>query len=70
MLRRSSRQEVVGSGIFSAFFSAVRKTTSLCIMTNFIGVYLARFMGVPSRSTVLLQPTTHCLVNITEQVRN
>ncbi|XP_078365662.1 FACT complex subunit SPT16-like isoform X1 [Oculina patagonica] len=25
------------------------------------------FMGVPSRSTVLLQPTTHCLVNITEQ---
>lgn len=27
-------------------------------------------MGVPSRSTVLLQPTTHCLVNITEQVRN
>ena len=69
MLRRSSRQEVVGSGIFSAFFSAVRKT-SLCIMTNFIGVYLARFMGVPSRSTVLLQPTTHCLVNITEQVRN
>lgn len=25
------------------------------------------FSGVPSRSTVLLQPTTHCLVNITEQ---
>ena len=31
-------------------------------------VCFTRFMGVPSRSTVLLQPTTHCLVNITEQV--
>ena len=48
----------------------MRQTTSLCIMANFVDVYLARFMGVPSRSTVLLQPTTHCLVNITEQVRN
>ena len=70
MLRRSSRQEVVGFRNFQCIFSAVRKTTSLCIMSNFIDVYLARFMGVPSRSTVLLQPTTHCLVNITEQVRN
>ena len=26
-----------------------------------------RFHGVPHRSTVLLQPTTHCLVNLTEQ---
>jgi len=25
------------------------------------------FMGAPHRSTVLLQPTTHCVVNLTEQ---
>ena len=24
-------------------------------------------MGAPFRSTVLLQPTTHCVVNLTEQ---
>lgn len=34
----------------------------------FILFFVLRFSGVPSRSTVLLQPTTHCLVNITEQV--
>ena len=28
---------------------------------------VSRYHGVPHRSTVLLQPTTHCLVNLTEQ---
>lgn len=29
--------------------------------------FYCRFVGVPFRSTVLLQPTTHCLVMLTEQ---
>ena len=32
-----------------------------------IEMCVCRFHGVPHRSTVLLQPTTHCLVNLTEQ---
>ena len=30
-------------------------------------IFYCRFVGVPFRSTVLLQPTTHCLVMLTEQ---
>lgn len=30
--------------------------------------FFGRFHGVPFRSTVLLQPTTNCIVNLTEQV--
>ena len=39
-------------------------TLHIVLLLSFCG----RFHGVPFRSTVLLQPTTNCLVNLTEQV--
>lgn len=38
-----------------------------CLCTFLLINYLSSFDGVPHRSTVLLQPTTNCLVNMTDQ---
>ena len=43
----------------------ISKKLFSCLSTLF-ALYF-RFMGAPFRSTVLLQPTTHCVVNLTEQ---
>jgi len=37
------------------------------LVKNHVARFTFRFSGVPFKSTVLLQPTTHCVVSLSEQ---